>query len=158
METIKKKITFKKLLEINATIFNKNLDSSKRDRLSASIVQLSGYLKNPMEQYNKKQMEIYQELCSVDSEGNFYLDDKLQPIYTKINKANQKKLDERIDKLLKEEVEIEVKYCTDLTRIKTLHLSFIDILNGYVFDLSEEQIEEIFIASDIPQKEGVSQN
>lgn len=148
MEPTKKTITFKRLLEVYNAIHNQNLDSNRKDRLSMSIVQASEYLKYPMEQYNKKITALNQELCSVDSEGNFFLNEKGMPIYTKFTKPNQIKLQERGDKLLNEEVEIEVVYCTDLTRVKTLHLSFIHTLNGIVFDLTQEKIEELFITKE----------
>lgn len=152
MESTKKKITFKKAIELGQAVYAPNLDSNKRDRLSMHIVQLREYLKSPAEQYNKKLLAIEQELCSVDSNGDFYLDSKNIPIYSKFNKTNQKIRDERVQKLLEEEVDIEYKYCTDFSRIKTLHLSFIYMFNGYLFDLSQEQIEEFFILPDEPEK------
>lgn len=151
METVKKSITFKKMLDLFKIVHNKDLDSSRRDRLSMAIVQLSEYLKYPMEQYNKKLLAIEQEYCSVDAEGNFFLDAQNQPIFSKFTKEKQKLRDEKVMELLEKEVDIELKYCTDFTRVKTMHLSWVKALNGYLFDLSEEQLDEMFIAKEVKE-------
>ncbi len=138
----KKKITYKKLLEFNNSIGI--IDTNKKDRLSLCTVNFINKMKYHFEQYHKASNKIDQDLCSIDSDGNFFLDPKGNPIYTKFNKENQKKRDDRIDLLLKEEIEIEPCICTDLNRVQLLHLSIIKLFNGFLFDISNEKLEEWF--------------
>lgn len=142
---MEKKITFKKVLELIEIAYSSNFDSVKKDRLSAAWVTMTENLVEASEKYYKKLNKINQELCSVDTEGNFFLDEKQNPIYTKFTKANQIKKDEQVEKLLKEEVEVEFSPCAELARVKTLYLGFVKRFNGYLFDLSLDKIEEMFI-------------
>lgn len=139
----KVKITFKKLLEFNNSLGI--IDTNKKDRLSLSTVDFIRNMKYPFEQYNKKNNKIEQELCSVDADGNFFLDEKKNPIYSKFNKENEKKRGERLEALLNEEVEIEPALCLDLTRVKTLHCSVIKLFNGFLFNVSDQTMQEWFL-------------
>lgn len=140
----KKKISYKKLIEINS-VLTVVIDTSKRDRLSLYINEFVDNIKSTMELYNKEVSKFNRELCSVDSDGNLYLDSKNNPIFTKFTKENNKKREEKLEELMEKEVEIETVDCKDTKRIQTLHISVITLLNGYLFDLTKEQIEEMYI-------------
>lgn len=139
MEAIKKKITFKKLLELNSAIMV--LNYQKKNRFSLALWQMQEYMKYPFEQYNKRVNLINQEFASVDKDENFFLDENKNPIYTKFNKKNSGERDLEYAKLIEETVEIEVKYCKDLKPIKELQIPFIKAFNGFLFEATDEEIE-----------------
>ena len=101
-------------------------------------------LKPILETYTKEVGKIDQEHCSVDGEGNFYTDEKGNPLFSKFSKDGMKKRETALDKLLEREVEIDTAICSDLSRVKTLHISFITLFNGFVFNLSEKELEELY--------------
>ena len=140
MEAIKKEITFKKLIEVkNAIVY---MNYQKKNRLSLSIWQLGEYMKYPFEQYNKKVLLLNQKLCSTDKDGNFYLDENGNPLYTKFSREKALEREVEYKKLKDETVEMEVKYCQDFNVIKELELTFLQVFNGFLFDVTQDQIEK----------------
>ncbi|MEK6881147.1 MAG: hypothetical protein AABY22_16120, partial [Nanoarchaeota archaeon] len=132
----------KKLLELNTAIYQ--IDSVKKDRLTRTLNQFREWLKYPLEQYNKKLNDINEEFCSMDAEGNYFIDEQKLPIYTKFTKEKSKIRNQKVDALLEEEVELNICDCKDLSRIKKLHISAITLFNGYLFNMTEEQIDDLF--------------
>ena len=141
MEAIKKEITFKKLLEIKTGI--EELRYDRKNRFALSLWQLIEYMKYPIEQYNKKVTALNQKLASTDQDGNFYLDEKGNPIYTKFTREKSIERGLEIEKLMGEIVEIEVKYCEDLKPVKELNVYFVKIFNGLLYELTDKEIENL---------------
>ncbi len=137
-----KKITYKQVIDFYENV--RKLDSKRKDRLSVAMVDFHDVLKPHYEAFYKKEGKINKELASLDSLGNFYTDSFGQPIFTKFTKESHGKKDERLEELLKEVVSIEVYPIKDLTRVKTLHLSVIRMFNGFIFNISKEEIEELY--------------
>lgn len=142
MSSNTKTISYKKVLELHTCV--KELDSNKKDRLSVEIVDFHDVLEPHRVTFFKKERKINQELSSLDKDGNFFTDELGQPVFTKFTKEAQVKKDFKLEELLKEEVTIEVNPIGDLTRVKSFHLSVIRLFNGFLFNISKQELEELY--------------
>ncbi len=149
MENKKITIKFKELLEIANAIYE--LDDTIKDPLSLSIYQMKEYLKYPLELYNKEVEKINQTCCSLDKDGNFYLDDKNKMIFTKFNPVGMEKRATRLDVFQEKEVDLEVRVCEVNTRVKTLPIRFFKLLNNILFVISEDEIKEIYKEKEVSE-------
>ncbi len=138
----KRFVTYKKLLEIKGGL--DQLDTTKKDRFSFAIDEFRDNIQDSLEYYFKEIDKINRKNCSVDRDNNFFVTEKGHPIFTKFNKTNIVPRDAEIEALLKKEVEISVCDCTDLTRINTLHISYLKLFNGFLFNISKEHMENLY--------------
>lgn len=141
------KIKYERLVEVvNALQF---IDTDKKDKLSWGAIQLANYLKPVVEKYQRLRNAILAETCSVDADGNFFLDKDNKPDFYKVTKENQKIREQKALDLLQEEVEIERFFVTDLTRIKYLSVPLIKLYNGILFNIPADKLEALFMGEDI---------
>jgi hypothetical protein len=121
--------------------------------LSYYIAEFKDANKKALETYQKEIDKIDRKWCSVDADRNFYLDVKGNPIYTKISKENVVFRDADVEKLLEKKIEVTSVDCVDLSRISTLHISFIKLFNGFLFNVTEEWIIDLFTTKE-PKEQG----
>lgn len=138
----KKNVSYKKLLGIKGGL--DQLDTSKKDRFSLTIDEFRDNIQEPLEDYYKEIDKINRKHCSVDRDNNFFISEKGMPIYTKFNKNSIVARDAEIEALLQKEIEITVCDCTDLSRINTLHVSYLKLFNGFLFNISKEHMENLY--------------
>lgn len=156
MENVKKEVTYKKLIELFTGL--NFIDITKRDKLSFFISDFKESLKPVLESYYKKLDKIERKWCSVDEDGNFFLDTNGNPLYTKFTKENIVKRDQEVEAVLLETVEIITTNCTDHSRINKLDISVLKLFNGILFSLSEQEIINLYAEKEtVPmQKEPVN--
>lgn len=140
---MKKKANYKKFLELNNLL--KIIPVTKKDRLTMAVIEFESKLKYAREKYTRDRERILQETASLDENGNYFLDKNNNPDYNKINKEGLQNRDRQLLELLNKEIDIEPVITADLRRIKDLPLEIIQLYNGWIWDLSKEKIEEIFL-------------
>ncbi len=137
----KKKILHRRLAELTTNL--PAIDITKKDKLSWAVIQLGIGLKQPIKTQNKLRENIFADTASVDSDGNFFMLEG-KPDLQRVSKENKKRRDERLEKLLDTDIEIEHVLITDLTRVKTLPPFLIEIFNGILFNIDKSEIEAIY--------------
>lgn len=138
----KKKITYRKLLELKSAV--DHIDITKRDKFTWTIDEFKDNIHEHLEYYYKEVDKINRKYCSLDRDGNFFISDKGVPILTKFNKNTIADRDKDLEKLLATELEITVSNCEDLSRINTLHISFLKLLNGFLFNITHDHMQDLY--------------
>lgn len=139
----KKETTFEHFFEMYVTL--RTINIQKRDRLSLAAIGFEKNLSYPNKKYEKERIKILRETASVDEDGNFYQTEKGEIDYNRITPNKDEQRQRMFEELMHKKIEIEPCITNDLTRVKKLPLPVIKIFNGWLWDLTAEQIEQIYL-------------
>lgn len=138
METTK--TTYEKLMDIlKAT---ESINTEIKDKLSYRVGKLIAKLKDKARDYSELVNDVNIDFCSLDKDKNIMKDNTGSLVFTQ---ENQKKRNEEVKKISKKEVEVDFSncICIDNTRVLKLPIHIIEELNGFLFNVSEDDFNEV---------------
>ncbi len=138
------RVTNEKLLQLDANI---NLvRSGKKDKLSYAVEEhFIPNLKTALTPYLKKQGKIYLDNALTGKDGEILYEEEVNKDGSKNYKFSREgmaKLREEIEKLGKEEVELEVYVATEFQRAIGFHSSVKELYNGILWEMDLKKISE----------------
>ncbi len=138
------KITNEKLLQLDANI---NLvRSGKKDKLSYAVEEyFIPNLKTALTSYFKKKGKIFLDNALTGKDGEILYEEGINKDGSKdykFSKEGMAKLQDEVEKLNKEEAELEVYVATDFQRAIGFHSSVKELYNGILWEMDLKKISE----------------
>ena len=132
---MEKEIEYSELMLIDAALQHVKTDIN--DKLTYYVGKFSKKLTKYVEKYNNLSGDINVENCSLDEKGNMLTDARGSLDYSK---EGMRKRNAAMQELAKKTIAVDFGgcMCLDKTRVIKLPVAAVEILNGYLFDVTEE--------------------